>query len=466
MALIFWILFISFLTNTVVGDDETMQQGDRVKNLPGQPPVNFNHYAGYIKLKPNQEKALFYWFFEAEDAPSRKPLVLWLNGGPGCSSVAFGAAQEIGPFLVDQEEHLKFNKFSWNKVANIIILDSPIGVGFSYTNNSKDLSELGDEVSASDNYAFLVGWFKRFPNFRSNEFYIVGESYGGHYAPQLADLIYEGNKIGPYINLKGLMMGNAVINTITDLKGLFDFAFSHAIISTEVFHGIKKHCDFSEKRRTRDYTRDCQLNIEKFLESYTNIDIFNIYSPICMKDYERPNSTRPIVVPYALTQHVLWNTLPSSGYDYCPEDHVRMYFNKKNVQRAIHANTTNLPYPFTVCSGIIQKWNDSPTTVLPLIQKLLSVGLRIWMYSGDIDGRVPILSTRYSLEELKLNVTNEWRAWFEGKEVAGWVEEYEGGLTFASVRGAGHQVPVSAPQQALSLFSHFLSSQPLPSSRF
>jgi len=81
MALIFWILFISFLINTVVGDETWKQEDDRVKSLPGQPLVNFNHYAGYIKLRPDQEKALFYWFFEAEDAPSRKPLVLWLNGG-------------------------------------------------------------------------------------------------------------------------------------------------------------------------------------------------------------------------------------------------------------------------------------------------------------------------------------------------------------------------------------------------
>ena len=87
------------------------------------------------------------------------------------------------------------------------------------------------------------------------------------------------------------------------------------------------------------------------------------------------------------------------------------------------------------------------------------------VYSGDTDGRVPVLSTRYSLKEMKLKITKEWRAWFDEGQVGGWVEEYEGGLTFASVRGAGHQVPFYAPQQALSLFSHFLSSQPLPSSR-
>ena len=86
--------------------------------------------------------------------------------------------------------------------------------------------------------------------------------------------------------------------------------------------------------------------------------------------------------------------------------------------------------------------------------------------SGDADGRVPVTSTRYSIEKMRLKVKKEWRAWFVKSQVAGWTEEYEGGLTFATIRGAGHQVPVFAPEQALSLFTHFLSSQTLPSSRF
>ncbi|KAA3463636.1 serine carboxypeptidase-like 35 [Gossypium australe] len=57
------------------------QEADRVTNLPGQPPVKFRHYAGYVKLRPQDSKALFYWFFEAQDGVSDKPLVLWLNGG-------------------------------------------------------------------------------------------------------------------------------------------------------------------------------------------------------------------------------------------------------------------------------------------------------------------------------------------------------------------------------------------------
>lgn len=63
------------------GEEAWQREADRVKNLPGQPSVKFNHYAGYVKLRAEEEKALFYWFFEAQEEPSQKPLVLWLNGG-------------------------------------------------------------------------------------------------------------------------------------------------------------------------------------------------------------------------------------------------------------------------------------------------------------------------------------------------------------------------------------------------
>ncbi|XP_057456678.1 serine carboxypeptidase-like 35 [Lotus japonicus] len=86
----FWTsLFYCLLLTTVAaaatgreysGEEARQQDADRVKNLPGQPPVKFRHYAGYVKLRPQEEKALFYWFFEAQEAPSQKPLVLWLNG--------------------------------------------------------------------------------------------------------------------------------------------------------------------------------------------------------------------------------------------------------------------------------------------------------------------------------------------------------------------------------------------------
>ncbi|KAI4328641.1 hypothetical protein L6164_020977 [Bauhinia variegata] len=443
------------------------READRVTGLPGQPPVKFRHYAGYVKLRPSDGKALFYWFFEAQETPSQKPLVLWLNGGPGCSSVGFGAAQELGPFLVGDKGQLKLNKFSWNKVANILFVESPIGVGYSYSNDTQDLHKLGDGVTAIDSYAFLIQWFKRFPHFKSHDFYIAGESYAGHYVPQLAELIYDSNrktKKDSYINLKGFMIGNAVINDLTDTSGMVDYAWSHAIISDQLYNGILKACDFKQDNQTVN----CNIQVRGFLEAYSEIDIYSIYSPICLTDYygtRKSLSPKLAVAPRLLTMHDQWHKLPS-GYDPCTEDFVAKYFNREDVQKALHANITRLSYPYTLCSTVITKWNDSASTVLPIIQKLQNAGLRIWIYSGDTDGRVPVTSTRYSINKMGLKIKEEWRAWFHKHQVAGWIQIYEGGLTFATMRGAGHQVPMYAPDQSLSLFTHFLSAQTLPSSRF
>lgn len=442
-------------------EESRRREADRVTALPGQPSVKFQHYAGYVTLQPQKHKALFYWFFEAQDGVPDKPLVLWLNGGPGCSSVAYGAAQELGPFLVRSNgTELTLNKFSWNKVANMLFLEAPVGVGFSYTNSSNDLTTLGDRITAHDSYTFLIEWFKRFPDFKSHDFYITGESYAGHYVPQLAELIYERNKgasKGSYINFKGFLIGNAAINDRTDYQGFIEYAWSHAIISDQLYEDILKDCKSNA-------TRKCATHMTEFLRAYSDINIYSIYSPICLASATY-SSTKLVPVPRFLANHELWHELPL-GYDPCTEDYVEKYFNRDDVQKALHANVTRLSYPYTSCSDVIKTWNDSPDTVLPIFRKLLSDGFRVWVYSGDTDGRVPVTSTRYSINELGLRVKEGWRSWFDRKgQVAGWVVTYQGGLTMATVRGAGHQVPVFAPHQSLSLFSHFLSATPLPSSR-
>ncbi|KAM1084982.1 hypothetical protein ACFX13_010984 [Malus domestica] len=461
MAMIWCLVLLFPVTNAVKHEEVETQgqlgEGDRVTNLPGQPPVSFPHYAGYVQL-PKSGKALFYWFFQAQENASRKPLVLWLNGGPGCSSVAYGAAQELGPFLVRSNGTLILNNYSWNKVANVLFLESPAGVGFSYTNNSKDLRTLGDRITAADSHAFLVEWFKKFPTLKSHDFYIAGESYAGHYVPQLANLIYDRNKgatrssspseySSSFINLKGFMIGNAVINEPTDNSGIFDYAWSHAIISDTLHNNLVNKCDVIHDD---NQTEECNEHIRAFLQDYSQIDIYGIYAPICLTDPSpsttaspkptRINNFMKNVAPRLLNQHELWQRLPS-GYDPCTEDYVEQYFNREDVQRALHANVTKLSYPYSPCSGIIKEWKDSPDTVLPIIQKLLKAGLRIWIYSGDTDGRVPVTSTRYSIKKMGLRVIQGWKAWFDKGQVAGWAETYEGGLTFATVRGAGHQVP-------------------------
>nr|CAD1833575.1 unnamed protein product [Ananas comosus var. bracteatus] len=271
------------------------KEGDKIAALPGQPQsnnsVDFDQYGGYVTVDAQHGRALFYYFAEAARSadPSSRPLLLWLNGGPGCSSIGFGAMEELGPFRVMSDgKTLYRNPFAWNKVANVLFLESPAGVGFSYSNTSDDYERSGDRRTAEDAYAFLVNWMERFPEYKGRDFFIAGESYAGHYVPQLAQTILHRNNASKdqaagreniaTINLKGVMMGNAVINDETDTRGMYDYFWTHALISDEAIGAIHKSCNFSAD--SGDQSQRCLQALESI--QLGNLDIYNIYAPLCL----------------------------------------------------------------------------------------------------------------------------------------------------------------------------------------
>ncbi|KAM3403102.1 hypothetical protein ACQJBY_006701 [Aegilops geniculata] len=443
------------------------QELDRVVSLPGAPSYSyaFKHYSGYVTTDEQLGKALFYWFFEATEKPDDKPLVLWLNGGPGCSSVGFGQAQELGPFLVKKDvPELEINQYAWNQAANLLFLDSPAGVGFSYTNTSFEIDPPGDNSTAHGSYAFLVRWFQRFPQHKTKEFYIAGESYAGHYIPQLANVIVEENKKASkenYINFKGILIGNAYMDGDTDLQGIVDSAWHHAIISDTLYSALLKSCDFSMEI----LSPECDAALSEFFLLYKLIDVYSLYTPYCDLGYPALNASSSATTIGQTNGRFDLLKMPM-GFDPCTQTYATEYLNREDVQRALHANTTGMPYPYVLCRNSINAvWKDSDMTVVPIVKKLAEEGLRIWIFSGDTDGRIPTTSTRYTLKKLGLPIKEDWSPWFTHKQVGGWSVVYDG-LTFVTVRGAGHMVPTSLPEQALELFKHFLANHNLPSKPF
>ncbi|CAO2202951.1 unnamed protein product [Urochloa humidicola] len=430
------------------------QERDRVRFLPGQPaspPVS--QFAGYVTVNESNGRALFYWFFEAQASPEKKPLLLWLNGGgPGCSSVGYGAASEMGPLLVNGNgTSLEFNKFSWTREANLLFLESPAGVGFSYSNTTADLDDIDDGFVAEDTYTFLVNWFNRFPQYKRHDFYIAGESYAGHYVPQLAELVYERNRhleMNQRINLKGFIVGNAVTDYYYDYKGLVEFAWSHSVISDQLYKHVTNVCNF----RTISFTGECSNAMKLVYTQYDKIDIYNVYAPKC-NNYESAVSSKK----YKRLRMY-------SGYDPCYSIHIEDYLNRIDVQKSLHANISGWikDRRWSICSySIFENYNENIFTVRPIYSKLVKTGLRVWVYSGDMDGRVPVLGSRYWVEALGLPIKSQWQPWYLNNQVAGRFIEYEG-LTLATVRGAGHDVPQDKPAEALVLISSFLSDRQPP----
>ncbi|CAN0863692.1 Serine carboxypeptidase-like 40 [Linum grandiflorum] len=439
-----------------VTDDQqataTSKDGDLIVRLPGQPPVSFKQYGGYVNVDPVNDRNMYYYFAEAQHPnKDQLPLVLWLNGGPGCSSLGYGAMTEQGPFRVASDgKSLYINKYSWNRVVNLLFVESPAGVGFSYSNTSSDYTT-GDIKTAQDNFVFLYNWLQKFPEYKGRDFYIAGESYAGHYVPQLAQNIVLNRlkTLDNSINLKGIMIGNAIIHDETDILGMYDFFSNHGLASPETVAAALKHCNFSQEF-TGNQTDECVGAADEVDASLENIYIYNIYVEECTS-YTGPTMAP---LPFSITE-----------FDECSDKYVEHYLNQEGVQEAMHANTTKIPHRWSPCAGHLINYTQSSYSTLNEIRNMLDNNVTVMIYSGDMDGRVPFTSSQYSIKAMNLTVDTKFHPWYIAGQVGGYTETYKGGLTFATVRGAGHLVPSYQGLRGLSLFMHFIDGTPLPNSK-
>ena len=111
---------------------------EKMDNLPDAPAFPTNTYSGYLPV--TETKSLHYVFAESMNDPVNDPIVIWFNGGPGCSSM-LGFMQENGPVVIDDgEDFIKTNPYPWNTAANMLWIESPAGVGYSVAGTEQDLN--------------------------------------------------------------------------------------------------------------------------------------------------------------------------------------------------------------------------------------------------------------------------------------------------------------------------------------
>ncbi|CAA7019017.1 unnamed protein product [Microthlaspi erraticum] len=220
------------------------------------------------------------------------------------------------------------------------------------------------------------------------------------------------------------------------------------MISDTSYNLILKNCNFTAER----FSEGCESAIYNAAADFGDIDQYSIYTPKCVRTKEMHKTV--------ISRQVL------AEYDPCTESYAEIYYNRPEVQRAMHANRTAIPYKWTACSDYVfnnWNWRVSDNSMLPLYKELMEAGLRIWVFSGDTDSIIPVTATRFSLSKLNLPVKTRWYPWYSGNQVGGRTEVYEG-LTFVTVRGAGHEVPLFRPQSALIILRSFLAGKELPRS--
>ncbi|XP_021744589.1 serine carboxypeptidase-like 45 [Chenopodium quinoa] len=428
-------------------------QDDKITSLPGQPPVNFQQFSGYITVNEVEKRNLFYYLVQAETNPSSKPLVLWLNGGPGCSSIGAGAFGEHGPFKPSGNGLIK-NEFSWNKEANMLYLESPAGVGFSYSLNKSFYNGVNDEMTARDNLVFLQKFLVKYPEYKNRDLFLTGESYGGHYVPQLANLVLKSSFKS---NLRGIAIGNPLLEFNNDFNSIGEYLWSHGLISDATYDLSEKICNYSQIRRQDpkgNYSASCKLvnsqinsEIGKFINSY------DVTLDVCLHSVSQQ-------------AHVLNQMMDEEKIDVCLDDEITLYLNRKDVQKAMHANLIGVTQ-WATCSNVLNyDMDDLEIPTLPLLGTFIKSGVRVLVYCGDQDSIIPFIGTRRLInglaKELGLNTTVPYRTWLTNRQVGGWTQVYGDILAYATIRGASHEAPYSQPARSLVLFRSFLDGKPLP----
>jgi serine carboxypeptidase-like clade 2 len=463
----------------------TLSLADPVEKWPGFDglmPSNMD--SGYITVDEQNDRRIFYIFVESYNDPDEDPLFIWLNGGPGCSGM-FGFFTEHGPFLMNftaQGHGLTLNPFAWANVANIIYIESPAGVGFSSSNVTSDYNT-GDRRTALDSYNFLQGFLEKFPQYRKNDFWVAGESYGGHYVPELVYEIQNQNKKATpekVINLKGLMAGNPWTAPNLEAFGVVENWWNRGIISEKYYLQIQENCDYEDitfwiiynvsagssaaemqrvlSRKLKNYEdykamyeRETGRKLTKSRATCMNalhmtsqvefgaVNILGVYLDVCNKGtVQLPDQFNP-----------------------CHTSQMTTYLNLPEVQAALHV-TAPMAYPeWQPCSPVVNyNFTDTVHSVLYIYEELMKTDMKVLVFSGDQDAIVPFTGTRKWLHALNRTIVHDTHEWFadtNGQQVGGWATEYDR-FTFTTVRDAGHMVATAQPQRALKMFRDFIKN--------
>ncbi|KAK1215204.1 hypothetical protein PQX77_022200 [Marasmius sp. AFHP31] len=414
--------------------------------------------SGYIDIGTNM--STWFWFFEARHEPETAPLTLWINGGPGCSSM-IGLFEEHGPCSVNPDgETTRLNPFSWNNISNMIYIDQPIGTGFSY----------GTTAVNSTNTAAPFFWqafqilFEsgEFSKFKTRELLFTSESYGGHYGPgfvtyfdQQNERIRNGEIQGELINVRAMMINNGWYDPLLGDKAYVDFATNapgYGPLQNDTV--IKQLNDaFYSPGGCRDRELAC-YDAGNTTES----------NAICMdaSNFCYNNVTLPAVGDRDindLRQNISTpNPFPPSYYLNLLADPV--------IKEKIGAESN-----YSSCSSPVNsdfaRTGDDARTFLPKLAALADEKLKILIWAGDADincnwlgGHASVLAMDwYGKEEFaQIPFTNMT---INAKPVAA-VQNLDN-FSFARVYEAGHLVPAFQPEAALEIFKQVVAGEQLHS---
>ncbi|XP_066949680.1 lysosomal protective protein-like [Macrobrachium rosenbergii] len=436
---------------------------DEITDLPGLGyTLPFKHYSGY--LKGSEGKQLHYWFTESSNNPSTDPVMLWLNGGPGCSSL-LGLFTELGPYRINKDgKTLSENVHSWNTVANLLFLEAPACVGYSYDVNGNCTTD--DDETSMSNYNALKDFFtNKFPEYRNNELFLAGESYAGIYIPTLTIRVLEGMEDFP-LNLQGFAIGNGITSWRYSNNANIFFGYYHGLYGDSLWSRLVKNCcegGIASKETCNFHNPTGAACIIATTEAFSviyggRLNTYNLYGECVTRSQSFLTRYMADLKGLGMSQYFDVNSVNIPGVtppcvDY---DYVIDYINSPEFMEATHVQH-GLP-AWDVCSDYVDYHPNYDS--MEEQYKYLTPRVRGLVFSGDIDMACNFLGAEWFIENLNLEVVNKRQMWFySDNKAGGFVKQFQN-LDLLTVLGAGHMVPEDKPEAALKLITSFIKGQP------
>ncbi|KAG2217560.1 hypothetical protein INT45_006727 [Circinella minor] len=409
---------------------------------------NVKQYSGYLD-SVDEDKHFFFWFFESRNNPATDPLVLWLNGGPGCSSMT-GLFMELGPCQLNQYGNGTVNNpYSWNNNASIIFLDQPINVGYSY--GSGNVSDTPS--AAKDVYAFLQLFFKRFPDYSQLDFHVAGESYAGHYIPAIGAEVTKGNKQASknaaQINLKTLLIGNG----LTDPYVQYDYYADMACNNT--YGPVLKQSTCNKMIRSLP---ECKKLIQRCYKNSTPENCIPA-SSMCNNALLGPFYEGSGRNPYDIRKRcpVIDETLCDDKLGL-----LQTYLNRADVRHAVGTSGNQVDLYMNCNSEVNSMFQSAGDWMRPYVNHIPELldqeGINILIYAGDADYICNWMGNKAWTLALEWSGKDAWRKAEDMKwgEIGELRKSSGGEFAFLRVYGAGHMVPQDQPANSLQFFNGWI----------
>ncbi|EDV27464.1 uncharacterized protein TRIADDRAFT_21045 [Trichoplax adhaerens] len=395
----------------------------------------------YIEVRPG---AHMFWWFHGYIGQSKSrqdiPLVLWMNGGPGDSSVGRGSFYQIGPVQMN----LTPRQNTWLKQVNLLFIDYPVGVGFSYVSYPSAYSTTDVQVG-QDLYHVIAEVLRKITALQNVPLYIIGESYGGKIGAILGHQLIQGNLAGQIqCNFRGTILSSPFISPMDTAASYGPFLYAMSLIDDTELNQLNQHVEKIKSLiatgNNKEASRQFYVMLYIMLEMTANVNIYYVRMHFPINIFAR-------LVNTADENSSNNNNNPSEMY--------------KTMNGPIRKKLGIIPENITFADSnpAVGSYLDPSfvTEVTEYVDHLLAANVSVMIVNGQFDGIVNILSYQKWLKKLKWSHLNQFSntqklpVYDSNERIVGYKQSYKN-LEYCTILDTGHSPTLRIPYKLMEPF--------------